>query len=117
VKESDGSPNDIQVVKDLNWYLLGEGSSFTGPGGQFVEKAGWIRLREITLSYEPVNKKPGRRVKSLSFYLSGRNLWLHTKYRGIDPETSLVGSSNGQGNDYFNNPGTKGMTIGIKLGL
>lgn len=115
VKQSDGSPNDIQVVKDADWYFLGEGSSYTGPAGQFVDDAGWVRLREITLSYEFDRQLFGNRIKSLSVYLSGRNLWLETSYDGIDPETSLLGSVNGQGHDYQNNPGTKGMTIGLRL--
>ena len=115
VKQSDGSPNDTQVVKGANWYFMGEGSVFGGPGGQFIEDAGWVRLREITLGYEFDERILGNVIKSLSLYISGRNLWLHTKYNGIDPETSLYGSSNGQGFDYFNNPGSKGVTIGIRL--
>jgi hypothetical protein len=116
VKKSDGSVNDIRVVKNADWYFLGEGNSFSGPAYQFVEDAGWIRLREITLNYELEGKNLGiGAIKSLSIYVSGRNLWLLTPYKGIDPETSLYGSSNGQGLDYYNNPGSKGLTAGIIL--
>jgi hypothetical protein len=116
VKQSDGSPNDIQVVKGDNWYFMGEGSAFTGPSSPYVEDAGWIRLREIALSYEFKDLHLGKEViRSLSIYFSGRNLWLSTKYAGIDPETSMFGSSNVQGLDYFNMPGTKGVTVGLRL--
>ena len=53
-------------------------------------------------------------IKSLEIYLSGRNLWLSTKYTGIDPETNAYGATNVQGYDYFNMPGTKGVTFGLK---
>jgi hypothetical protein len=43
---------------------------------------------------------------------------LFTKYKGVDPETSLTGAgSNLQGFDYFNNPGTKSIFLGVKLGF
>jgi hypothetical protein len=116
VKQSDGSSNDIPVVKDMNWHLLGEGSVFTGPGGPYVEESGWIRLREISLEYDFDDLFPADgMIRSLSVYLSGRNLLLFTKYSGIDPETSLFGSSNSQGFDNYNMPGTMSFTIGLKM--
>ena len=35
----------------------------------------------------------------------------------VDPETSLVGNSNGLGLDYFNKPGVKSYTFGLRLGF
>jgi hypothetical protein len=59
--------------------------------------------------------------KNLSYVdlgMVGRNLWLSTKYPGVDPETSLTGaSSNIGGFDYFNNPGLKSFMFNIKLGI
>jgi hypothetical protein len=54
-------------------------------------------------------------VKGVSFGFVGRNLLLWTKYKGVDPETSLTGSGNAQGLDYFNNPGTKTYGVNLKL--
>ena len=114
VKESDGSPNDIQVVKGANWHLFGEGSSFTGPDAPYYEDVSWIRLREISLAYDFSGLLAGRGpFRSITMYVSGKNLLLLTKYTGIDPETNLYGSSNAQGFDYYNMPGTKGVTIGL----
>lgn len=116
VKMSNGGANDIKVAKDVNWYFNGEGSGFTGPAGQFVEKTDWVRLRELTLSYR-LNKKVVDKtfLNSAEVFFTGRNLWLSTPYTGVDPETSLIGADNGQGLDYFNMPGTKSYTFGLRL--
>ena len=117
--DSDGNPvssgvdNVSPVVLDENWFE-GYGSNFGG-GAQTasMEPADWVRLRELTLAYSiPVNKKV---VKSAEVYFTGRNLWLSTPYTGIDPETNLQGAINGQGMDYFNMPGTKTYTVGVKV--
>ncbi len=108
-----GVENVSPVVLDEDWYE-GFGSNFGG-GAQTasMEPADWVRLREITLSYTiPVQKKVFQHAE---VYFTGRNLWLSTPYTGIDPETNLQGAINGQGMDYFNMPGTKTYTIGLKL--
>jgi len=110
--------NDIKVVKDVYWYAYGEGSGFTGPTVDFIENAGWVRLRDLTVSYQFAPKILEKTfIKDLTLYFTGRNLLLFTDYKGIDPETNLLGSSNAQGMDYFNMPGTKGWSIGLKAGL
>jgi hypothetical protein len=52
-------------------------------------------------------------IKGLEIYFTGTNLWLTTPYKGIDPETNLLGTSNVQGLDYFNMPGTRSYTLGL----
>ncbi|HMM11784.1 MAG TPA: SusC/RagA family TonB-linked outer membrane protein [Bacteroidales bacterium] len=118
VKMSNGQPNDIKVAKDIDWYRNGEGSGFTGPAGQFVESTDWVRLRELTLSYQ-LNRNLLKKtfLNSAELFATGRNLWLSTPYTGVDPETSLIGAGNGQGLDYFNMPGVKSYTIGLRLTL
>jgi len=61
-----------------------------------------------------VDKTP---FTGINVSISGRNLALSTNYTGVDPETSLVGSSNAQGMDYFNMPNTKGYTFTVRLSL
>ncbi|MCE1201023.1 MAG: SusC/RagA family TonB-linked outer membrane protein [Bacteroidia bacterium] len=118
VKMSNGQPNDIKVAKDIDWYRNGEGSGFTGPAGQFVESTDWVRLRELTLSYQ-LNRNLLKKtfLNSAELFMTGRNLWLSTPYTGVDPETSLIGAGNGQGLDYFNMPGVKSYTLGLRLTL
>ena len=83
--------------------------------GNKVEKTDWVRLREVTLSYELGKLVKNTFIKQLKIYATGRNLWLSTPYTGIDPETSLFGASNTQGLDYFNMPNTKSYVFGVKL--
>jgi hypothetical protein len=110
---SSGIKNVTPVVLDQAWWR-GQGSNFGGgPSSAAMEPAGWVRLRDVTLSYDiPVKKKV---MKALQIYFTGRNLLLFTPYTGIDPETNLQGATNGQGMDYFNNPGSKTYSAGLKV--
>lgn len=114
-----GGDNTTPVVLDEEWYWYrGEGSAFTGPSEPYVEESGWVRLRELTLSYRLPESLIGRTpITNLELYFTGINLWLSTPYTGVDPETSLVGNNNGLGLDYFNNPGVKSYTFGVRLGF
>lgn len=81
-----------------------------------IEDASWVRLRNISLSY----KMPSRYLEKLPFTgvditLSGRNLWLDTNYKGVDPETNALGAGNVQGVDLINAPGTKSYGLAVKL--
>ncbi len=125
---TDANGNEIAVVTNQNpspipvklgeaWYRLGEGSSFTGPTITSVQKTDWRRLREVTISYTFPKKVISKVISSLEVYVTGRNLFLDTPYTGIDPETSLMGSSNAQGFDYFNMPGTKSYSFGLRVGF
>ena len=110
---SEGVQNVTPVVLDEDWFE-GDGGNFGGgPTALAVEPTDWIRLRDITLSYNL--KGLPKFIDSANIYFSGKNLWVKTPYSGIDPETSLVGSSNAQGFDYFNSPGSKSYTIGLNL--
>jgi TonB-linked SusC/RagA family outer membrane protein len=114
-----GAANTISKPDDENYsFWNGQGSGFSGASEPYIESSEFIRLREITLSYT-VNpdKLKGTVIRNLDVYFTGRNLWLNTPFSGIDPETSLLGASNGQGIDYFNMPGTKAMTVGLRIGF
>jgi hypothetical protein len=110
---SSGVTNVTPVVLDEDWYE-GFGSNFGGgPDISAMEPTDWVRLRELTFAYTiPLKIKV---ITAAEVYFTGRNLWLSTPYTGIDPETNLQGAINGQGMDYFNMPGTKTYTIGLKL--
>lgn len=110
---SSGVPNVTPVVQDGEWFR-GQGSNFGGgPSVAAMEPADWVRLRNVTLSYDFPEIVDN--VDNLQLYFTGRNLWLDTPYSGIDPETNLGGATNAQGMDYFNNPGTKTYLVGVKV--
>jgi len=108
-----GVKNVTPVVLDQAWFR-GQGSNFGGGASSVaMEPTDWLRLRDISLSYDIPVKNTF--MKNLQVYVTGKNLMLFTPYTGIDPETNLEGASNGQGMDYFNNPGTKTYMGGIKV--
>ncbi|WP_418502161.1 SusC/RagA family TonB-linked outer membrane protein [Flagellimonas sp.] len=110
---SSGVTNVTPVVEDEAWFK-GFGSNFGGgPSVAAMEPADWVRLRDITLAYDFPEIMKG--IDNLQIYVSGRNLWIDTPYKGVDPETSLNGASNAQGMDYFNSPGIKSYLMGVKL--
>ncbi|MCL3779628.1 SusC/RagA family TonB-linked outer membrane protein [Prolixibacteraceae bacterium JC049] len=113
--ESTGANNTKSVTLDQN-YWLNIDNGWAGVSEPAIEDAGWIRLREVSLSYDlpkSILSKIG--ASSASFSITGNNLILITDYTGVDPETSLMGASNAQGLDYFNMPGTKSVVFGLKV--
>ncbi|MEA5459495.1 SusC/RagA family TonB-linked outer membrane protein [Arcicella sp. LKC2W] len=104
------------VLLDQAWYTtLGQG--FSALQEQFMVDGSWTRLREMTLAYNWKSPwlKDKLRLSSINFSATGRNLFLFTDVVGIDPETSLNGTGNGRGQDYFNNPGSKSLVFSVRI--
>jgi len=106
------------AIDQANWYQGGLGSGFTGPSSQYVEDAGFVKLREIAVAYtfdQPwVHNTFG--FDAIDVRVSGRNLKTWTSYTGIDPETNLFGADVAQqGFDYFGTPQTRSYTFSITL--
>ncbi len=114
---TSGTTNTTPVVLDENWYRNGNGSGFGPVAEQFIQDGGWVRLRDLSLAYT-FNPEWLKKCcfKSLTLGVSGRNLWLKTKYTGVDPETNLTGTGSfrAEGFEYFNNPGTKSMAFSLR---
>ncbi|MBI4421308.1 MAG: hypothetical protein HY560_10820 [Gemmatimonadetes bacterium] len=70
-------------------------AGFTRVARNYLESASFLKLREITLSYElppSVARSVWGGVRSAGFSLSGRNLFTVTPYTGLDPEVSNFGN-------------------------
>jgi hypothetical protein len=83
-----------------------------------IEDASWVRLRNISLSYAlPSKWLEKTKLTSVDVSVIGRNLWLDTNYKGVDPETNALGAGNVQGVDLINAPGTKsyGVAVNVKF--
>lgn len=108
--KADGSANTTPISAfDYYQRYLGD---LGAAGEQQVEDGSWVRLRELSLSY---NFNKVAFFQGLEIYGSATNLFLRTNYQGIDPETSLTGSgSNITGLDYFNMPNTRNYRVGIR---
>ncbi|HTB31183.1 MAG TPA: SusC/RagA family TonB-linked outer membrane protein, partial [Bacteroidia bacterium] len=112
-----GSSNTVATTYS-EYYWQNVGSSFIGPTSTNVVDGSYVRISQISFSY----KLPDRWVRKAHFTnvtvtLFANNPVLWTKYPGVDPETSLAGPANGQGLDYFNNPGAKSYGVRLNLGL
>jgi iron complex outermembrane receptor protein len=127
----DGTTSNIGVVlpgvyqngavndKVVHYYFKYVGN--TGGWGRFITKPGildntWVKLREVSLSYD-IPKKLSQKTKvfqELSLSLTGRDLfYLYTSLPDrINPEGSN-GSGNAQGLEWASYPGTRSFTIGV----
>ena len=113
-----GQPNTTPILNDIDSYALGPLSGFTGASRPFIEDGSWVRLRNIGVNYRfDADALNGTKLKGLSVGVSGRNIFLRTPYRGVDPETNLSGATNSQGADYFNMPNTMGVIFNLKANL
>ncbi len=84
---------------DLNfWKKPGDIASTPSPlyatnfSSKLIHDASFMRLRDVTLSYT-VPKEVTERMKFISnlrFYAQGTNLFMWTKWRGMDPEAGPV---------------------------
>jgi len=116
VIESTNEKNTKAVILDQTYYQL----LHRGNGQLFVEDGTWYRLRYLTLSYRlPKSLLSSAKIKGLEIYGTGRNLFLWTKYSGVDPEVSSGGAgvagTGSMGMDNLGVPATKGFDLGLRL--
>ncbi|HEY9225170.1 MAG TPA: SusC/RagA family TonB-linked outer membrane protein [Gemmatimonadaceae bacterium] len=81
-----GKPQELKKIVDYYVALY----SAADPTEYFVEDAGFVKLREVSVRYR-VPQRYGSLLRRLgasgaSVSLIGRNLWTSTKYSGYDPE-------------------------------
>ena len=114
-----------EVLK--RWKRPGMETSVPRPGNieniynssRFVEDGSYLRLKNITLSYD-FSPKTGflkwARISKLQPYVTAQNLWTWTKYSGYDPEVNAYGSRAVElGVDYGTYPQSKSVIFGVNL--
>lgn len=105
------------VLLDSEWYTS-NGGGFGSVSEDFVVDGSWTKLRELTLGYDlPKGLVDRLKMQKISINLTGRNLFIWTPVKYIDPETNLTGVSKGRGLEYFTNPGTASYILTINLGF
>jgi hypothetical protein len=97
-------------------------TKFVNGGVPYVEDASFVKLRQMTLSYD----LPGvvfkwfdhGRIDHAKIQLSGYNLLGWFKYTGLDPEISVNGNQTvTRGQDITPYPPARSYFIGLNLGL
>jgi TonB-dependent starch-binding outer membrane protein SusC len=109
------------VASDLanEWQRPGQVTNIPRPDNdfyyettRFLERNSFVRLRNLSLSYELPRSLLGKaKIKGARFYVQGTNLFTFTQFRGRDPEISR---SIVDGAQY---PALKTTTIGVRITL
>lgn len=83
---------------------------------RYVEDASYLRLAEVTLAYQVTNSIIERiKLSNLNIFMSGRNLFTITDYKGYDPAAnSFAFDGLRQGIDFNAFPNVRSYTIGLK---
>ena len=85
-----------------------------------VSDGSFVRFRELSITYTaPQSLANSVRAREMSFTLTGRNLLLWTKYRGVDPEVTNTGRQTGNSPDNFfqENVDSFGLPIPRRIGF
>ncbi len=111
---ADGTPN-TKRVSNTNFGLYGYRRN---PAGAFVYDGGFVKLREVSLSYSlptSIVSKFGA-IRGVDFSVVGRNLWiLHKNLPDADPEDALSSGNRGQGYSSGSFPAVRTLGGNIRL--
>lgn len=97
VDAADESPNDLNSYK----YST-----------RFIEDGSYLRLDNLTLGYD--FGKVGKYIKKIRIYETVNNLFVITKYSGIDPEVEQGGTAPGVDSNNFY-PKTRTFLFGLNV--
>jgi len=97
--------------------VAGRTAAFGATAAGFIEKADFMKLRELSLTYyAPESMARAMRMSRLSFTLTGRNLATITGYTGIDPEVNGNGQSD-NAIDFLTQPPVTFWTLRVNMGF
>lgn len=119
VDNGDGTyrKNTTPVILDqqtVNNYINNVSSNF-------VEDGSYVRLSYVTLAYDfsDIMKRLGSKnpVKGLKFSVTGRNLFLLTKYSGADPQVmpSAANGTGAMGIDNYSVPSMRSFNFNLNV--
>ncbi|TKC58554.1 TonB-dependent receptor [Pedobacter hiemivivus] len=116
--QTPGTADYISTANEL--------SKYAGPRGNFIEKADFIRLSNLTLSYDLgawAKKQSNGVLKNCVASITGNNLWLTTNYGGIEPQIdSQGGSKRSRGISYLSSdwtavPAPRTYALSLNIGF
>ena len=91
-----------------------ESIDFNAVTSRFVEDGSYLRLANVSVSYDFPIKKTGF-VKGVNLTVNGNNLIFWTKYSGMDPDVNSFGSVDRMGADMGSYPGARGYNFRLNL--
>ncbi|QBN17582.1 SusC/RagA family TonB-linked outer membrane protein [Flavobacterium nackdongense] len=104
------NPGDITNVPQARLY----GGNGTGASTRFLQKADFIRLRNLTFGYSlPKTTLNSMGMTNVRVYLSGVNLLTFTDYDGYDPEARR--DDTGIGEEFYSAPPARTIALGVNL--
>ena len=84
----------------------------------FIEKASFIRLREISATYElPERWARSFSASRLSLTVAGRNVWKGTGWSGMDPEANYFEGATGIVSNFQTAPPPTLWTFRLNVGF
>lgn len=122
-------------MRDLSWTagqdnskailpVLDYGDSYSGTNSNsyYVEKASFLRLKNVVLGYTfPKSWLSKATIQNLRLYVQAENLFTITGYSGLDPEFTNASISDGDGSDLKRGidmggwPTTKRFLFGVNF--
>lgn len=98
-----------------------QGASVTDASSRYIEDGSFLRVRNVTLSYNlPSQLLDWANVSAARIYFTGQNLYTFTGYSGFDPESQNTGGRTTQqsiGVDYLTQPQPRVYMFGVNLKL
>jgi TonB-linked SusC/RagA family outer membrane protein len=102
-------------VTDMPRALHEYGYNWLG-SDRYVEDGSFLRLKYVNFNYSVEPSKLKRfGMNKMSLYLTFNNLFVLTKYTGVDPEVGY--GSLGLSTDNSSTPRTKDVTLGLSIGF
>jgi hypothetical protein len=106
--QKSGDVSNVQkftAITSSDAYALKENITFSDIA---YSSGAYLKIRNVSFSYAIKEKLAKRlKLKNLSVYLQGQNLFTFTGYKGLDPETPY----------YFSLPPLRTIRVGLLVGL
>jgi len=99
--------------------IEGGNNNSNKPSSRYLEDADFLRLRNVTLSYDlPKRILNNLGVSNVNLYVSGDNLFTLTKFSGVDP--AVTGNPNDSSKGFSGSPGLtypvpKRLVVGVNV--
>ena len=119
VENADGTytPNTTPVILDQTTF----NNYYYNVSSNFIEDGSYCRLSYVTLSYDfgRLMKRLGSSnpIKGLKCTLTGRNLFVATKYTGADPQVmpAAANGTGGMGIDNYSVPSMRSFNFNVNV--